>query len=956
MDSMLSYDKNNRRAQYIKWQSISLEVIQTITSKLALLYEQNDVSNIHKRWLEHNDLDYTEKDFKQKLEKSIEKLLYLFTLNVLFLKKYKANDYKEIDSFQKLLSLMDFHLTENQMNEFPITAYYQALLKIEKKQAFIFLKEDECDLDLIELVNIYEDVISKRERKDLGKFFTEHTISKLIAALTITKDSKRILDPMCGTGLFISSTLELLEQAGLGVEKEFVGFEINPVTAEIAKLVFTIERLEKKHPHQVDILNRDAFNPFIRAHYPHDLFELVNEQQSIELFDVIIGNPAYIRYQNLWQLYKYVPNEFKEAYSEVFNVSLDDSKAQGQFITYYIRASLLGGIQHIEQFKEQLKCIKKKPSSKISEEDLLWYNIIKGYSGLSDLTVPTWLLAYTLCTQNGQIGFITSNSWINRDYGAMLKLFFLQLTELQYVMDLSNIAAFDDAQVSTSIVVTRKKKFNPKNRVKFIKFKQVNNQNGNLHSMLKNILLHANYYNEKENIELQFKNWLETIESDWEDSFIRIRLVEQQELVSELLGEKKLQQLIPAQASLDSLPSKKWSDFFQKEGRLDTLFRSDKWMNINKLPMSINQGIRTGYNSFFYFKRMCYRELKEKGLINGNIKTEQFAESYWEELYSEGLVNMDDLRNQHIRIPTDYEKLYHDYVLVAYQYVDLNEKKFKVALIQKKYLKKAVRSIKDLAYYDVVKERLPHYIFISDKGILVNDYTNLEKNYTVEEIKGWQQCGLHPFDASTNAYIEEAATLRVQKNDGIIHVPEMPVLQTYQNKPTPEHLPAFWYSLALQSRHIGVIFVNRINYKEIPFVLNDMKDPYVVDANFTTITLDTMDEKLLHMYFAIFNSSLLRLQLEKNCTVMAGGALKVEATHLRKILFPDLGAFSEKQLLTLYGLGVALKNKKFHYEHICDEIDRLLLEMLTDNETDVLSMLQEIHEQIEFFKNERLKK
>ncbi|WP_161956437.1 N-6 DNA methylase [Metasolibacillus fluoroglycofenilyticus] len=953
---MLSYDKSNRRAQYTKWQSTSLEVIQTITSKLALRFEQSNIADIHNHWLEINDLKYKEKDFNKKLEKSIEKLLYLFTLNILFLKKYEAHDYKEVDNFQKLLSCIDFHLQEAQVNEFPITMYYHELLNIDEEQIYFSLTKIGSDFDLIELVSIYEDVISKRERKDLGKFFTEHTISKFIAALTITKESKRILDPMCGTGLFISSTLELLEQEDFGVKKEFVGFEINSITAEIAKLVFKIEQLEKKYSHEVKILNLDAFNPFIRVRNPEDLFELEYEQQSIELFDVIIGNPAYIRYQNLGQLYKYIPNEFKKAYIEVFDESLNDSKAQGQFINAYIRASLLGNIQNIEHFKERLKSIKKKLVSKRNEEELFWYNIVKGYSGLSDSTVPTWLLAYTLCNQNGQIGFITSNSWINRDYGAMLKLFFVQLTELKYVMDLSNIIAFDDAQVSTSIVITSKKKFNPKNRVKFIKFKQINNQNHNLHFMMKSILIGANCYKDEQNIERQFSNWLETLESDWEDSYVRIRIVEQQELVSELLEENKLLKLMPAQENIKPLVSKKWGDFFQKESSIDTLYRSNKWISINNLSININQGIRTGYNSFFYFKQLTYRELKEKGLIKGNIQTEQFTHLYWEDLYRENLIDIEGLNRQYVNIPTEYEKRYKDYILVTYNYVDLDEKEVRLAFIQKKYLKKAVRSIKDLNHYDVTNEQLPHYIFISGKGILLNDYDHLAKNYTIEEIEGWKNVGLHPFDDTTNAYIEEATKLRVQKNDGIIYVPEMPVLKTYQNKPTLENLPTYWYTLALQSRHIGDIFVNRINYKEIPFVLNDMSKPYVVDANFITITLENLNEKILHIYFAIFNSSLIRLQLEKNCTVMAGGALKIEATHLRRILVPDLTILSDKQLKILSDLGLILKNKKFSDKYIVGKIDRLLLEMLVDTETDVLTLLQEIHGQIESLKNERLKK
>lgn len=953
---MLSYDKNNRRMHYTKWQSASLEVIQTITSKLALHFERNSCSNIYKRWLEINDLKYGEKDFNNNLEKSIEKLFYLFTLNILFLKKYETKSYENVDNFQKLLSCIDTHLQKSEGNESSITMYYLELLDIDKEENYSSTLRVSNDFELFELVSIYEYVISKKERKDLGKFFTEHTISKLIAALTITKESKRILDPMCGTGLFISSTLELLEQEDFGGRKEFIGFEINLITAEIAKLVFRVEKLEEKYSHDVEILNLDAFNPFIRTHHSNEIFEVEDEKQRVEPFDVVIGNPAYIRYQNLGQLYKYIPTKFKTAYIEVFGELIEDSKAQGKFVNAYIRASLLGNIQNIEHFKERLKSIKKKTNYQKNADELFWHNIVKGYSGLSDLTVPTWLLSYTLCNPNGQIGFITSNSWINRDYGAMLKLFLVQLTELRYVMDLSNIDAFDDAQVSTTIVITSKKKFNPKNRVKFIKFKQIKNKNHDLHFMMKSILIDRKCYNDKKDVELQFRSWLETIESGFEDSFVRIRIVEQQELLSELLEEKKLLKLISNQEEIKPLVPKKWGDFFQSESIIDRLYSSNKWIGIDKLDININQGIRTGYNNFFYFKRLTYKELKAKGLIKESIQAEQFVHQYWEELYKENLVDVKDLILQDIDIPIDYEKQYEKYVLVTYKYTDLDEKKVKATFIQKRYLKRAVRSIKDLNYYDITNEQLPHYIFISGQGILSNHYGQLVENYVCGEIEEWTQRGLHSFDKDTNAYVEEAMKLRVQKSEGIIFVPEMPVLQTYENKPKKKNLPTYWYTLALQSRHLGDIFVNRINYKEIPFVLNDMKNPYVIDANFTTVTFENMDEKKLHVYFAILNSSLIRLQLEKNCTVMAGGALKVEATHLRKILVPDLSFFSDKQLQYFADLGLVLKNKKFHDKYIVSEIDRMLLEVIMDAELDSLGLLQQIYNQIEFLKNERLKK
>ncbi|WP_042198156.1 N-6 DNA methylase [Paenibacillus camerounensis] len=960
---MILYDQHSRRERYANWKLISSELIETISRKIASLYANGNVSDILESWIEINDIKVNEHDFILQTEKEIEKLLYLFTLKTLFLQKYSLKDFPATHSFRELLILHRSNVDSDQSSDHSMMFYYKILSfydeyivhEAHKNLYFDFINEFHHQLDLMALVSIYEDVISNKERKDMGKFFTEGTISKLIAALTISKESKRILDPMCGTGLFITSAMELLEQGDSGVTKEFIGFEINPVTAEIANLLFKIYSVEGNNQHIVKIMNVDAFNPMIREHKAPDLYTENLRQEKIAPFDVVFGNPAYIRYQNLWKLFKFIPNEFKQAYISFYKVALDDTKLQGQFVSHYIRAGLLGGVNNDEHFIEQLEWLRKNKHS-FEEDELFWFNLVNGYSGLSDLTVPTWLLAYSLCRTDGKIGFITSNSWFNRDYGAILKLFFLQLTELEYVMDLSNINAFEDAQVSTSIVITKKKVPKLQNRVKFIKFKQIDNLNVSLHEIMRRILENSNQYDGEYSIELQFKKWLEALDDNWEDDFIRINVVEQSDLAGELMEDKKARRLLTAPIKKVSSSIKKWSDLFQKESALDQLYSPEKWISIERLPIEVNQGVRTGYNSFFYFEKMNYRNLVNHGLLVGKLKEDAYADCSWEDLFCKKLVSVNDLKALSFQTPVNYDQLHEEYLLVVYQRVDLNQKDLRLAFIRKRYLKKVVRSIKDLSHYFVLNDELEHYIFISDKGILAKDYETLETKFTSDELRTWQEAGLHIFDESTAQYIEEAAKLRVQKNEGIIYIPDMPVLQGYHNKPTLQNVPAFWYSLGLRERHVGNIFVNRINYKEMPFIMNDIQDPYVIDANFITMTLYGLDEKHLLIYFAILNSSLLRLQLEKNCSVMGGGALKVEATHLRKIVLPNLRVFSERQLYRLYKLGEKLKNASLVSKEICDELDMLLLEVVLDTERGTEGILQEAKTIIDFLTKERLKK
>jgi hypothetical protein len=95
-----------------------------------------------------------------------------------------------------------------------------------------------------------------------------------------------------------------------------------------------------------------------------------------------------------------------------------------------------------------------------------------------------------------------------------------------------------------------------------------------------------------------------------------------------------------------------------------------------------------------------------------------------------------------------------------------------------------------------------------------------------------------------------------------------------------------WYMLPrLAARHTPSLCMSRVNYKDIKCNLVS-DDSIVVDANFSTLWMETTVPNIVYAMFAILNSSWTKAYFEVIATVMGGGALKVEASHIRQLLLP----------------------------------------------------------------------
>jgi len=135
-------------------------------------------------------------------------------------------------------------------------------------------------------------------------------------------------------------------------------------------------------------------------------------------FDVVIANPPYVRQEKI--IKQDIDPEELESHSS----------------------------EQIKELKDQYK------------EDLIGY-ILETYDmnvgRRCDLYVYFFFKGFELLNPKGSMVFISSNSWLDVDYGKHLQEGLLRKTELQYVIDNSAKRSFEESEINTVISVIRKK-------------------------------------------------------------------------------------------------------------------------------------------------------------------------------------------------------------------------------------------------------------------------------------------------------------------------------------------------------------------------------------------------------------------------------------------------------------------------------------------------------------------
>lgn len=333
------------------------------------------------------------------------------------------------------------------------------------------------------LGHIYEKLIPPIERKRLGQFYTPPGIIDLIIELTIQNENENILDPGCGSGGFLVGAYQKLrELKGFSKDSKLLlasayhqqileqiyGIDINQFPAHLSVINLAVQN-PKVRIDQINVLVSDFFDirPRISTLTGFQGITPTGDEAKVNLpafFDVVIGNPPYIRQELLNDNEKIKIKELIEAEYRDKLVISSSNKINNKKITYDRREK----------------------------------NIIK-LDSRSDIFVYFVIHGLKMIREGGRLGFITSNKWLEVGYGEPFQNFLLDSSKIQYIIEFDR-AVFPDAEVNTCILILEKnknKKVRESNDTKFIIVKKKMSLNDQISNFIK---INTNY--ESENIKI----------------------------------------------------------------------------------------------------------------------------------------------------------------------------------------------------------------------------------------------------------------------------------------------------------------------------------------------------------------------------------------------------------------------------------------------------------------------
>jgi type I restriction-modification system DNA methylase subunit len=268
------------------------------------------------------------------------------------------------------------------------------------------------DRDLVG--RVYEEVVPVEQRREMGEYYTPPAVCDLLTRLTVEEADDTVLDPACGTGRFLVSAYrrlsELLAASGEPGEREAGRHE--RVLTQIAGV--------EANPVPAGLAaaalamqDGSAASGAVDAAAPvrvSDFFDV----DAGERYDAVVGNPPYVRQEEI------------------------DDKA-------VVRTHLSNEAVDAEYLS--------------ARSDLYAYFLTHATEFLAD---------------GGNLGFVTSDRWLDTRYGADLQRFVLDNYEVRAVLTFDR-QAFDDALVDASVLILRRQSDSGErdgNVAKFVRLKR----------------------------------------------------------------------------------------------------------------------------------------------------------------------------------------------------------------------------------------------------------------------------------------------------------------------------------------------------------------------------------------------------------------------------------------------------------------------------------------------------
>jgi methylase of polypeptide subunit release factors len=178
----------------------------------------------------------------------------------------------------------------------------KSILNIESEQISIIKKLLIGKIEtksLADFVNFFELLIPAKDKNINGSFFTPRFITNFIVQETIKDSEQKICDPSCGCGAFLIAAVEFLSERFNksilnSIEENIYGVDIADYSIHRAKVLLSLLALQHSEDEK-DI----KFNIISTDSLVADWQKLFPQEMQKGGFDIVIGNPPYVRFQDL---------------------------------------------------------------------------------------------------------------------------------------------------------------------------------------------------------------------------------------------------------------------------------------------------------------------------------------------------------------------------------------------------------------------------------------------------------------------------------------------------------------------------------------------------------------------------------------------------------------------------------------------------------------------------------
>jgi len=658
----------------------------------------------------------------------------------------------------------------------------------------------------------FEEGLSKAQRKKLGQFFTGIPLGKLLAHLALTAEARSILDPMAGHGDLLDATGEAALERGIKLER-LDGIEIDEETAALCR--HRLETIAGSVQHR--IVSGSAFDP------------AVLEQVSQRGYDLVITNPPYIRYQ-----------------------AQNGNGGQGD-------ASRAGLLRLIERDLS-------------GAEKSVWATLVKGYSGLADLSVPAWLLAGLLVRPGGRLALVVPATWRSRDYGDVIRYLLLRCFQLDYIVEDAQPGWFSEALVRTHLIVATR-----------LPAQQVREPLATRDNWPTPLWLHVSPEAALSDSLVGATFSGKTPEADcaqWASkgpvgrTGIHVRPFNLRKEYSSLKHrsgrrpwfralEGNDEQNLPLFATPHLSPTVDLPEVVREI--LGNDFLPQSLSTLDELGIRVGQGLRTGCNSFFYVEACS------------------------------------EAKHDRVRVKSSSVYGGREFDVPARAIHPVLRRQSELSIIENGHVPPG--RVLDLR----------QWVLPSDAPAVAEaESTYRARRDLVPEI----------MPRELAEYVRRAATMPIEDRGGGKLAPELSAVRTnVRSHQEGAVTPRFWYMLPdFAPRHLPAAFVARV-IGGTPWVEMNLIEPILIDANFSTFWSPTGSWSAPTLK-ALLNSTWCKLLMEALGTPLGGGALKLEAAHMRKLPIPALSeAIKEK----LHDEGSVLRRNS---EKVRARIDAIVIKAL----------------------------